>query len=146
MFPKFPGPYIAQESAKSMVANNGVRVLIDVWPFLPTIFDKATECAWPHKNVNKSFSHLLAWYNWTGAENDVFWINNMKTALREIQRVAEAERVYAVGAPKYLNTTLGDTPVQDIYLNNYPMLIRTRAKYDPGDVMGKTGGFRIPIA
>jgi hypothetical protein len=129
-----------------MAKNNGVRILIDVWPFLPTIFDKATEAAWPHKNVKKAFSPLLAWYTWTDQKNDDFWIDNMKTALGKIRCVAEDEGCFADGAPIYLNTTLGDTSVLDIYGGNYLMLSHTRAKYDPQNVMGKARGFTIPLS
>jgi len=136
----------ARESAKLMAKKNGVRILIDVWPFLPTIFDKATEAAWPHKNVKKAFSPLLAWYTWTDQKNDDFWIDNMKTALGKIRCVAEDEGCFADGAPIYLNTTLGDTSVLDIYRGNYLMLSHTRAKYDPQNVMGKARGFTIPLS
>jgi hypothetical protein len=37
------------------------------------------------------------------------------------------------------------TSVEQIYRGNLSKLSALRAKYDPGNVMGRTGGFRIPF-
>jgi hypothetical protein len=100
------------------------------------------ETAWPHKETN---GPLLAYFQWEGQENDEFWINQMKRALKAL-----GNKVYGPGKkptrPVYSNTTLVEaTTVEDVYGKNLPYLSAFRRKIDPENVMGQTGGFKIPI-
>jgi len=134
----------AEKAMKAMKANNGRMVVAEVWPFLPTMFDNSSPAAWPHFKGQPN-GPLVVYFLWDGKEYDEFWINQMKEALANIRAVAMSEKCATDNMPVYWNTTLGDTPVQDIYCNNLTSLSRTRAKYDPKDVMKNTGGFRIPL-
>ena len=127
-----------------MAANDGVQLLLDVWPFLPSIFDNSSPAAWPHEK-GEAVSPLLLWYTWNGEANDKAWIDEMGRALLEIRKVAKKERCIRSQAPVYLNTSLGDTPVKLIYRQNIEKLGKIRAKYDPRNVMGNAGGFKIPL-
>ncbi|KAH9924781.1 uncharacterized protein B0H18DRAFT_1104924 [Fomitopsis serialis] len=136
----------AREAAKSLRVKNGLLVLIDVWPFLPTIFDNSPSgAAWPHKK-GEAFGPLLAYFLWEKAEDDDFWLGKMKTALKNIREVALAEGCTTLKAPYYSNTSLEDITPRMIYRGNLRKLGKVRAKYDPNDVMGQTGGFKIPLA
>jgi hypothetical protein len=123
---------------------DGTLVLIDVWPFHPTIFDNSTPSAWPHVK-GKACGPLPVYFLWKNAEHDDFWIAEMKGALKTIQDVAIKEKCATDDLPIYCNTSLEDTPPELIYRGNLERLKQIRAKYDPQNVMGNTGGFRIPL-
>ncbi|KAF9475882.1 hypothetical protein BDN70DRAFT_935519 [Pholiota conissans] len=132
-------------AANSITEKGGTRLLLDAWPFLPNIFDNSTPAAWPHKK-GEAVSPLLAFYTWENEKDDDFWVGEMKRALGEIQTVAKSEGCTRDDAPIYLNTTLGDTPVKDIYGENHSKLVRIKAKYDRHNTMRNAEGFVIPIA
>lgn len=132
-------------AASKLKEYEGKTAVIDIWPFQPSMFDTSTSAAWPHEKGWPN-GPLLACFQWEGESNDGFWIGMMKQILQSIQKVAEAEGCTNDKLPKYCNTSLADTPVQDIYKEHLPKLIAIRAKYDPNNMMGRTGGFRIPLA
>ncbi|KAG1907753.1 uncharacterized protein F5891DRAFT_1180783 [Suillus fuscotomentosus] len=132
-------------AASKLKEYEGKTAVVDIWPFLPSMFDTSTSAAWPHERGRPN-GPLLACFQWEGESNDSFWIGMMKQILQSIQKVAEAEGCTNDKLPKYCNTSLADTPVQDIYKEHLPKLIAIRAKYDPNNMMGRTGGFRIPLA
>ena len=128
-----------------MEAHSGRSCLIDVWPFLPSIFDNSPkDAAWPHKKGDV-FGPCLASFRWTDASEDQFWLEAMQDALDEIYKVAKAEGVTRDDAPVYLNTSLETTPVEKIYQENLENLEAIRAKYDPDGVMSLASGFKIPL-
>ncbi|KAJ6614360.1 hypothetical protein B0H10DRAFT_2436007 [Mycena sp. CBHHK59/15] len=134
----------AEKAAKDMKEHKGKLVLMDVWPFLPSIFDNSTPAAWPHKK-GKAFGPLLAYFLWEGKAEDQFWLGRMQTALDSVREVAVREGCAAENAPTYSNNSLEYTPVEDIYRGELKGLSALRAKYDPTDVMGRAGGFKIPL-
>lgn len=98
--------------------------------------------AWPHKDTN---GPLVAIFQWEGQENDEFWVDQMKRTLKAL-----GNKAYGPGQkpnrPVYINNTLAEvTTVEDVYRENLVPLGRFRAVVDPEDVMGQTGGFKIPI-
>lgn len=108
------------------------------------MFDKSSPAAWPHEEGDPN-GPLLAYFLWDGEENDAFWIGQMNRALSAIEA-----KVYGVGVapskPIYCNNTLAKrTTVSSVYRQNLESLSKTRKKYDPNDVMGQAGGFRIPL-
>lgn len=134
----------SQKAAKDMMEHKGKLVLMDVWPFLPSIFDKSTPAAWPHQK-GKAFGPLLAYFLWEEKSEDQFWLGRMQTALDNVHQVALKEGCTPENAPVYLNCALEYTPVEEIYRGELKGLSAIRAKYDPTDVMGRTGGFKIPL-
>jgi hypothetical protein len=128
-----------------MEKHRGRMVVADIWPFLPTMFDKSVDSAWPHKRGAPN-GPLLVYFMWEGKENDDAWINQMKTALVHIHRIALQEGCTTRNTPVYCNTTLKDvTTPKQIYQDNLSDLSALRTKYDPDKVMERTGGFRIPL-
>lgn len=132
-------------AASKMKDNQGKSAVIDIWPFQPSMFDTSTSAAWPHEKGQPN-GPLLVCFQWEGESNDRYWIGLMMQILQSIQKVAEAEGCTNDKLPKYCNTSLADTPVKDIYKKHLSKLMTIRAKYDPDDMMGRTGGFRIPLA
>ena len=118
-------------------------VVADIWPFLPTMSDKSTDSAWPHKKPN---GFLIIYFMWDGAENDSVWIKQMTTALGHIREIALQENCTTPDAPVYCNTALDVTTTpQQIYRDHLVKLSQLRRKFDPHQVMDRTGGFRIPF-
>ncbi|KAG9014278.1 hypothetical protein FRB94_013588 [Tulasnella sp. JGI-2019a] len=134
----------AEEAAKHMNENKGKLIVLDVWPFLPTIFDNSTPSAWPHTKGN-AFFPLLAYFLWEKKSDDQYWLGRMQQTLENIHKVAVAEHCINDSAPAYLNTSLEYTPVENIYRTELKELSELRAKYDPTDVMRRTCGFKIPL-
>ncbi|KAG6376571.1 hypothetical protein JVT61DRAFT_1549 [Boletus reticuloceps] len=127
-----------------MSGHGGKRVVIDIWPFTKTMFDNATECAWPHVKDEPN-GPILAYFLWEGSENDNFWIQQMERALKAIKKkVDKARGPHAKPFPVYSNTTLDTTRVEDVYGDNFEDLKAARETFDPERVMNLTGGFRIP--
>jgi hypothetical protein len=120
-------------------------VVAEIWPFLPTMLKKSVDSAWPHNGTEPN-GPLSLHFMWEGVENDGLWVGQMKTALRHIHEIALQEKCTTDDAPAYCNTTLEEvtTPSQ-IYRHNLDDLSALRTKYDPNNVMGRTGGFRIPL-
>ena len=120
-------------------------VIIDVWPFLPTIFDNSPPgAAWPHE-PGKAFGPCLAYFLWEDAKDDKFWLSQMKNALKRIRSVARAEGCTTSSPPIYSNTSLENVSPKRIWRGNLDQLRKVRKKYDPDDVMSRTGGFRIKL-
>jgi hypothetical protein len=67
----------------------------------------------------------------------------MRKHTTSIYRVALAEGQNVANAAVYPNNALFDTPLEDMYGANLPRLREIRAKIDPNDVMGLTGGFKF---
>ncbi|KAF8684877.1 hypothetical protein AX14_004084 [Amanita brunnescens Koide BX004] len=134
----------AKELANMMKAHNGRRASFEIWPFHKNSFNgiKQEDCAWPHEE-GKVFGPLIGWFEWSGRENDGFWLAAIRNALSELQGVAVSEGCATDDLPIYLNIALEDTPVEHIYRSNYDELKGLRQKYDPDNVMGQAVGFII---
>lgn len=135
---------LLQKAAEEMKEHGGKLVLMDVWPFLPSIFDNSSPSAWPHKKGD-TFGPLLAYFLWESKSEDSYWLGKMTAALDHVHEVAIREGCTADYAPIYNNTSLEHTLVENIYRDELKELSALRMKYDPADVMGRTGGFKIPL-
>jgi hypothetical protein len=127
-----------------MVANKGIRVSYEIWPFHKNAFNgiKRGDSAWPHEE-GKVFGPLVGWFEWSGKDNDKYWLEQISNSLRVLHQVALKENCTTVDLPMYLNITLEDTSVKDIYRDHYEELKLLRRVYDPNDVMGLAAGFVI---
>lgn len=120
---------------------------MDIWPFLPTIFDNSPpEAAWPHKK-GEVYGPIVTYFLWENEKDDDHWLGVLTETLERLRQVALKEGVTKDDVPYYWNTSLEPEyiTVEQIYRGNLDRLKKLRAKYDPNDVMGLTGGFRIPI-
>ncbi|KAF8122357.1 hypothetical protein EV363DRAFT_1554935 [Boletus edulis] len=81
----------ASKAAREMPGHGGKPVVIDIWPFTETMFNNATECAWPHVKDQPN-GPILAYFLWEGSENDKFWIQQMERAMKAIKKKVDKAR------------------------------------------------------
>ncbi|KXN88054.1 Bifunctional solanapyrone synthase [Leucoagaricus sp. SymC.cos] len=136
----------AKNLASLMKDHQGIRVSFEIWPFHKDAFNGISrgDTAWPHEQ-GKVFGPLVGWFDWSGKDNDNFWLKEITKALKELRKVALKEKCTTENMPMYLNITLEDTPVKDIYRDHYEKLKSLRRKYDQNNVMGLAAGFVIDI-
>ena len=121
-------------------------VLIDAWPFHAKVFDRSPPgAAWPHR-PGKPFGPLLAYFLWEKEEDDEFWLAKMKGTLARIRDVALQHGLTTETPAYYNNLSLETTPAAWIYRDNLKWLREVKKDYDPQNVMGRTGGHKIPPA
>jgi hypothetical protein len=127
-----------------MKVYKGIRVSYEIWPFHRDAFKgiKRGDAAWPHEE-GKVFGPLVGWFEWSGRENDKFWLDKIAKSLDTLRKVALEEKCATEDLPSYLNITLESTSVKDIYRDHYEKLKRLREECDPSDVMGMAAGFVI---
>lgn len=127
-----------------MPGHNGMRVSFEIWPFHKDSFNGITlkDSAWPHEE-GKVCGPLIGIFEWSGEENDYFWLTEIKKALEMLNEVALEEGCTTNDLPIYLNITLENTSIKEIYGDNYDELKVIRNSYDPKNVMGQAAGFII---
>jgi len=127
-----------------MKDNQGVRVSFEIWPFHKNAFNgvKRGDSAWPHEK-GQVFGPLVGWFEWSGRDNDKFWLDKIAASLEKLRKVALEEKCTTEDLPMYLNIALEDTSVKTIYRDHYEKLKRIRHECDPNDVMGLAAGFVI---
>ena len=88
---------------------------------------------------------MAAQWGWSSSpKTDEWFINALESSIANLVRVAGAEGLNNT-LPRYINYSITDTPVTDIWgKDNIVRLQKIKAVYDPEDVMGLAGGFKIP--
>lgn len=136
---------IPQEASKDMEKHGGTRTHINLWPFTTSMFDRATDAAWPHAKDMPNCPIIVA-FIWEGKEHDAYWIEKIKSTLKTLRDKVHAERASSKVLPYFISTALAEaTSVEDLYGENLERLRQLRKKYDPNGVMDLTGGFKIPL-
>jgi hypothetical protein len=133
---------LSQTYSKDFAAHGGVQIYPDIWPFLPTIFDNSPQCAWPHTK-GKPSTPLVINFKWLGAENDAFWLDAIEKMTADLRALALIEGCTTMDVAQYYNLSLDNVTATEIYQGNMDRLVALRKKFDPSNVMSRTGGFRI---
>jgi hypothetical protein len=134
-----------------------------VEPFLESYWDTAVRSAVPHTKDHVTFPPNIE-YTWFTSDSDDFMfesIANTTAALVEAaiaagQNVSKQIIYPWAGIPTSIatypishillahsNYALPDTPLENLYGDNVPILKRIRKQADPEGVMLRTGGFKI---
>ena len=109
----------------------------------PDIFNESPQgAAWPHK-PHMPNGPVLFYFRWKSEVDEQFWLKIMTDTLDTLRRFAISEGLATANTPYYSNLCLESMSVSDIYRENLGNLRRVKAIYDPSDVMGLTGGFKI---
>ena len=83
------------------------------------------------------------YYAWEDQLKDDQFISAIKASAATIAAAADAEGQAIGDAFLYGNYAVGDTPLTKIYGNNLSRLEGIKAKYDPNNVMGLAGGWKL---
>lgn len=126
-----------------MKDHNGIRVSFDMCQLHWSAFNgvRREDSAWPHEE-GKVFGPLVGEFEWSGEENDHFWLTAIDNAQNALQIVA-SKIPENRNLPKYLNQALENISVEDIYQDHLEPLKVLRQKYDRDNVMGLAKGFII---
>ncbi|KAF8813148.1 FAD-binding domain-containing protein [Phlegmacium glaucopus] len=155
MVSKFTSAFIDAVSKEAENAANSLKqdgkkdwtITIKIKFYRDDIFSKSKSgnfSAWPHKRCT-SYAPILVSFQWNEKDDD-FYVDKMKTVLSNIRAKAIECKCTTADAPVYSNMALVDfTKAEDIYGEGLKELGRIRKCYDPSDVMGRVGGFRIPL-
>lgn len=133
-----------QVLSRFMEENQGIRVSFEIWPFHKDAFKgiKREDSAWPHEE-GAVFGPMVGWFEWSGKQNDQFWLGEIEKALHTLHSVALKENCTTDNFPMYLNIALENTSVKDIYRDHLEQLKTLRRQHDPNNVMGMAKGFII---
>lgn len=69
--------------------------------------------------------------------------NAARQSAEQLVRVATSEGQNIADAPLYGNYAIADTPLERIFGDNLAPLQATKQKYDPDNVMGLAGGWKL---
>ncbi|KAH9920717.1 FAD-binding domain-containing protein [Fomitopsis serialis] len=119
-----------------------VFVSYDVEPILPSVFSHGTDSAWPPSRAN-GILPLNIYYAWASPDNDTLMNQIMVQSADYLTQVAVAEGQDIAETSLYPNYAIYDTTMERIYAGNLPRLRELKAKYDPFNVMGLSGGWKF---
>jgi hypothetical protein len=101
--------------------------------------DSAQNGGWPHRKGEANHP-IVVFAEWEDKLKDEFWISEVARVLGVL-----SAKIGQNTLPVYLNTSLaGYTKVEDVYCGNLERLKKIRDKVDPGKVMSRAGGFKLP--
>ena len=132
-------PYVSTQYYGTQVFHGaGVLISYAVEPFAPGWASHATPSAWPH---NKFLSPSNLFFGWPPSLSDQVFLKAIGDAKAVIVKAAKAEGQDLSSIYSYDNYALGTDSLESIYGPNVDKLRELAAKYDPGKVMTRTGGF-----
>ena len=131
--------------AQKLANTSTVSVAIAIEAFLPSIFQQAAagSSAYP-PNRSNPFVPIGITFNWNNASDDKLIAEANTQAALQIARAAASEGQDVDTVPIYGNYA---SPIswsaQRIFGASLPKLQTIKKKYDPDNVMGLTGGWKV---
>ena len=128
--------------------KNAVFISYNVEPFLYDHLEhNILPSAFPPKESrpsSRAMSPMNIWFEWEGPKYDQDYHDAVKASTRHLRElVAQEQGRYLDDMPMYNNYAAHDTPLENIYGDNLPILREIAKKYDPKRVMTLAGGFKF---
>jgi len=108
----------------------------------------ATDSAWPHDEKHPIYLGR-AHFTYNDRKEDAYFANAIKTIITKVHAAALTDGQDLKGPAKdlhYSNYAKWDVPIEQVYGENLPRLRKIKKQYDPTNVMGLAGGFKIAPA
>ena len=106
------------------------------------MLSKGSHSAYPFDRTRVFFPSNLD-FVWTSAEDDEVVQDAIRQSERRLTEVAISDSADAANAPIYGNYAVFGAPIERLYGPNLPRLKEIKVKYDPENVMGLAGGWKI---
>ena len=131
-----------------MTPKGGVSFSYVVEPFLQSYLSHANSpSAWPDPSARqpgKAPNPFVVYFTWNDTRYDDVFVAAVEKSAKRLSAVAKAEGLLSDHPMAlYGNYANAKTPLVDIYGCNLPKLRELKAKIDPHNVMGLTGGFKF---
>ncbi|KAI0062516.1 FAD-binding domain-containing protein [Artomyces pyxidatus] len=117
-------------------------VIAALEPLQPTAYSHGSPSAYPPDRSRLWFPSNPA-VMWSNASLDQVMHDALSQYTHNILAAAAAEGQDLRGAAYYPAYALYDTPLEDLYGSNVARLKAIKKKYDPSNVMGLAGGFKL---
>ncbi|KZT71943.1 FAD-binding domain-containing protein [Daedalea quercina L-15889] len=128
----------------ALATDSGTIFSYDVEPFLPTILTHGGPSAYPWTRAER-FLPLNIYFAWTDADDDADFYNALVATAANLTAVAVSEgQILVPTAPHYPNYALYGTSLSLIYGTALPEMEAVKETYDPQNVMGLAGGWKVP--
>jgi len=115
----------------------------DVEPFLPSILTHGSPSAYPYTRTER-YLPLNIYFSWDNSAYDTDFYNGIIATAENLTTTAVDEGQSGVlTAPHYPNYAIYSTPLADIYGSALAELTVLKAEYDPDNVMGLAGGWKV---
>ncbi|KAH9833192.1 FAD dependent oxidoreductase [Rhodofomes roseus] len=128
------------------LANSSTTLVsYDVEPFLPTILTHGGASAYPWTRAQRFLPFNMDFF-WTDATYDDAFYAAIVASSQNLTDTAVADgQTLVMGAPLYPNYVLFGTGVASIYGESLAEMTVLKERYDPENVMGLTGGWKILV-
>lgn len=125
---------------------SGFLVSFDVEPFLPSLFSHGTTSAsaYPPSRAQPLLPLNLCWTWLDEADDERFWEAITQSA-DNVKAKAVSFGQNVGNAPLYGNYAIFSTPLEYIFGDQLARLQSIKQRYDPGNVMGLTGGWKVQV-
>ncbi|KAH9475869.1 putative FAD-linked oxidoreductase [Psilocybe cubensis] len=129
---------------KALANKSEISVAYLAELFLPNIYSHNTDkTAYPPVRTIP-FKPFMLDYNWASEEFDKDWHDAAVASSAHIRNAAVAQgQTDVLRSPVYPNYALAGTPLKEMYGDNLPALRVLKARVDPDNVMGLTGGWKF---
>ncbi|KAF7795716.1 hypothetical protein EIP86_006881 [Pleurotus ostreatoroseus] len=116
----------------------------DVEPFLPTLFNNAlaSSAAYPPSRA-QGLLPLNIYFAWLLPASDELMREAVVRSAQQLTDVAIAQGQDIGNAALYGNYAIDSTPLERLFGDNLDQLKATKQKYDPQNVMGLAGGWKL---
>ncbi|CCM00874.1 uncharacterized protein FIBRA_02920 [Fibroporia radiculosa] len=126
-----------------MLLTGEAIISYDVEPFLPTILAHGASSAYP-PDRSQRYLPLNIYFSWTGSSNDEAFYNAILETAANLTNSAMIEGQAEIAtAPRYPNYAIYGTDMVDIYGDSIDALVTLKETYDPQNVMGLAGGWKV---